>query len=195
MNTKDFIRLGIPLGEATRRATDFVSKFILSGGDKTRLEQEVKAIVANPSAFTEDSLRGDFAKALLSAPPPPRREPIKYRQWGEGLEHEAVMQMERACLLPVAVAGGADAGRACGLRTAHRRSPGNGEYGDSLCGRRGHRLPHEDDGARHSIARIWSGTRIGSRVRLRPRRGLAWVPISRTGVSTRCWTRTGVSAR
>ena len=39
MNTKDFIRLGVPLGEATRRATDFVSKFILGGGDKTRLEQ------------------------------------------------------------------------------------------------------------------------------------------------------------
>jgi hypothetical protein len=31
MNTKDFIRLGIPLGEATRRATDFVAQFILSG--------------------------------------------------------------------------------------------------------------------------------------------------------------------
>src|SRR3954467_2933082 len=105
MNTKDFIRLGIPLGEATRRATDFVSKFILSGGDKTRLEEEVKAVIANPSAFTEDSLRGEFAKALLNAPPPPRAEPVKYRQWGEGLEHEAVMKMEKACLLPVAVAG------------------------------------------------------------------------------------------
>ena len=105
MNTKDFIRLGVPLGEATRRATDFISKFILGGGDKTRLEEEVKAIIANPSAFTEDSLRGEFAKALLNAPPPPRTEPIKYRQWGEGLEHEAVMQMEKACLLPVAVAG------------------------------------------------------------------------------------------
>ena len=105
MNTKDFIRLGVPLGEATRRATDFISKFILAGGDKTRLEEEVKAILANPSAFTEDSLRGELAKALLNAPPPPRTEPIKYRQWGEGLEHEAVMQMERACLLPVAVAG------------------------------------------------------------------------------------------
>src|SRR5436309_5056817 len=105
MNTKDFIRLGVPLGEATRRATDFISKFILAGGDKTRLEEEVKAIIANPTAFTMDDLRGEFAKALLSAPPPPRREPIKYRQWGEGLEHEAVMQMERACLLPVAVAG------------------------------------------------------------------------------------------
>ena len=105
MNTKDFIRLGVPLGEATRRATDFVAKFILGGGDKTRLEEEVKAIITRPTAFTEDGLRGEFAKALLKAPPPPRSEPVKYRQWGEGLEHEAVMQMEKACLLPVAVAG------------------------------------------------------------------------------------------
>jgi tRNA-splicing ligase RtcB (3'-phosphate/5'-hydroxy nucleic acid ligase) len=105
MNTRDFLRLGVPLGESTRRATDFISKFILAGGDKMRLEEEVKAILANPAAFTEDSLRGELAKALLKAPPPPRAEPIKYRQWGEGLEHEAVMQMEKACLLPVAVAG------------------------------------------------------------------------------------------
>src|SRR5438270_4074236 len=96
MNAKDFIRLGIPLGEATRRATDFVSKFILGGGDKTRLEEEVQAVLANPGAFTEDSLRGEFAKALMKAPPPPRAEPVKYRQWGENLEHEAVLQMEKA---------------------------------------------------------------------------------------------------
>src|SRR5213082_2292409 len=105
MNTKDFIRLGVPLGEATRRATDFISKYGLSGGDKSRLEEEGKAVLANPATFTQDNLRADFAKALLNAPPPPRAEPVKYRQWGEGLEHEAVMQMERACLLPVAVAG------------------------------------------------------------------------------------------
>ena len=105
MNTKDFLRLGVPLGEATRRATDFVAKFILGGGDKTRLHEEVAAIFANPAAFVGDPLRGELAKALLAAPPPPRAEPVKYRQWGKGLEHEAVMQMERACLLPVAVAG------------------------------------------------------------------------------------------
>src|SRR6267378_4327989 len=105
MNTKDLIRLGVPLGEATRRATGFVASFILAGGDKTRLEEELKAIIGNPSAFTRDDLRGEFAKALLNAPSPPRNQPVKYRQWGEGLEHEAVMQMERACLLPVAVAG------------------------------------------------------------------------------------------
>ncbi len=95
----------MPLGEATRRATDFISRFILSGGDKTRLEAEVKAVVANPREFTDDPLRGEFARALLKAPPPPRADPVRYRQWGEGLEPEAVMQMEKACLLPVAVAG------------------------------------------------------------------------------------------
>src|SRR5438045_9488083 len=105
MNTKDFIRLGIPLGEATRRATDFVSQFILSGGDKNRLEEELKAILSNPALFSEDPLRKELAKAIANAPPPPRAEPVKYRQWGEGLEHEAIMQMERACLLPVSVAG------------------------------------------------------------------------------------------
>src|SRR5438477_2385330 len=105
MNNKDLIRLGVPLGEAQRRATDFISKFILGGGDKSRLHEEVEAIVQNPSAFVEDLLRGEFAKALLKAPPPPRAAPVKYRQWGEGLEHDAVMQMEKACLLPVSVAG------------------------------------------------------------------------------------------
>src|SRR5689334_19021850 len=43
MNAKDFVRLGVPLGEASRRATDFISKFILGGGDKSRLHEEVSA--------------------------------------------------------------------------------------------------------------------------------------------------------
>jgi tRNA-splicing ligase RtcB len=120
MNAKDFLRLGVPLGEATWRATDFVAKFVLGGGDRSRLHKEVAAIIANPSAYAGDSLRGEFAKALIWSrrpssglrPPSPapaseglRVEPVKYRQWGEGLEHEAVMQMEKACLLPVSVAG------------------------------------------------------------------------------------------
>ena len=105
MNARDLLRLGVPLGEPTRRATDFVSQFILGGGDKSRLEEEVRAIVANPELFEEDPLRKEFARAVANAPPPPRAVAVKYRQWGEGLEEEAVMQMERACLLPVSVAG------------------------------------------------------------------------------------------
>ncbi|HEX5397882.1 MAG TPA: RtcB family protein [Verrucomicrobiae bacterium] len=42
---------------------------------------------------------------MLNAPPPPRAEPVKYHQWGEGLDEQAVMQMEKACLLPASVAG------------------------------------------------------------------------------------------
>ena len=105
MNTKDFLRLGVPLGEAMRRATDFVANYILGGGEKSRLHEAVAALVANPSAFVDDPLRVEFAKALLKAPPAPRAQPVKYRQWGEGLDHDAVMQMEKACLLPVSVAG------------------------------------------------------------------------------------------
>jgi hypothetical protein len=95
MNPKDFLRLGVPLGEATRRATDFVAKFILGGGDKSRLREEVAAIVANPSPFVDAPLRGEFAKALISTPHPSplsgrggegevsaRRVPVKYHQWG-----------------------------------------------------------------------------------------------------------------
>jgi tRNA-splicing ligase RtcB len=105
MNAKDFLRLGVPLGEATRRATDFVAQFILKGGDASKLADEIKAIVANPTLFGEDPLRKDFAKAVANSPPPPRAAPVKYRQWGEGLESEAVMQMEKACLLPISMAG------------------------------------------------------------------------------------------
>jgi tRNA-splicing ligase RtcB (3'-phosphate/5'-hydroxy nucleic acid ligase) len=105
MNTKDFLRLGVPLGEATRRATDFVAQYVLSGGDKSKLEDEVKSIVANPALFSGDPLRREFARSVANAPPPPRAVPVKYRQWGEGLEHDAVMQMEKACLLPVSLAG------------------------------------------------------------------------------------------
>lgn len=105
MNTKDLTRIGVPPGQPQRRAIDFITQYILEGGDKSRIEHELKAIVANPAMYAEDPLRSDLAKSLVNAPPPPRLTPAKYRQWGEGLDSEAVLQMERACQLPVAVAG------------------------------------------------------------------------------------------
>lgn len=105
VNSKDLIQLGVPLGEPMRRANDFIAKFCLSGGDRPRLSDEVAQILKEPARFVGDPLRGELAKALLAAPPPAHKEPARYRQWGVGLEHEAVMQMERACLVPVAVAG------------------------------------------------------------------------------------------
>jgi tRNA-splicing ligase RtcB (3'-phosphate/5'-hydroxy nucleic acid ligase) len=105
MNTRKLIELGVPLGEPMRRAQDFMARFVLQGGDKTRLAEEVQAIVNNPALFTDDPLRKDFAKALAIAPAPTRLHPAHYRQWGEGLDREAIDQMDKACLLPVSVAG------------------------------------------------------------------------------------------
>ena len=105
MKTKDLIRLGVPLGEAQRRAVDFISRFLLSGGEASRLEEEIAAVVADPAAFRDDPLRGGLARAIQKAPEPPRAEPAPWRQWGERLDPESVAQMARACLLPVSVAG------------------------------------------------------------------------------------------
>ena len=55
------VRLGVAEGEASRRGVEFVTKFILSGGDKTRLEEEVRAVVADPASFL---------KILCAAPSP-----------------------------------------------------------------------------------------------------------------------------
>jgi tRNA-splicing ligase RtcB (3'-phosphate/5'-hydroxy nucleic acid ligase) len=106
MNVDDLVRLGAPRGEPAHCGVDFVVRFVLSGGDRTRLREEVEAVIRDPSAFIKDPLRGPFAKALLKAPPTaPRAEPAPYWRWGEGLEPEAVAQMNRACELPVSVAG------------------------------------------------------------------------------------------
>jgi tRNA-splicing ligase RtcB (3'-phosphate/5'-hydroxy nucleic acid ligase) len=105
MNTKDLIRLGVPLGEPVERAQAFIKDFIAQGNDGSLLEAEIFQIVADPPAYFEDPLRAAFARALYRPAFTPRAELAPWRQWGEGLEAEAVKQMANACALPVAVAG------------------------------------------------------------------------------------------
>jgi len=105
MNTQDLIRLGVPPGEPTRRGIDFISRYVLKGLDRSRLESELTAVVLNPAEHVDDPLRGEFAKALLRSPRALRPAKAAWRQWGTGLEPEAVNQMARACQLSVAVAG------------------------------------------------------------------------------------------
>lgn len=105
MNTKDLIQLGVPPGEPTRRGMELIARYILKGLDKSRLGDDVAAIVRDPAAFEDDELRGEFAKALIRSERPSREAPAAWRQWGEGLDPEAINQMGRACQLPIAVAG------------------------------------------------------------------------------------------
>ena len=114
MNTKDLIQLGLPLGEPIRLAHEFIQNFIAQGKGGAlpsglelveRLEAEIFNIVANPPAFFADELRAPLARAVYRPAFTPRAELAPWRQWGEGLEAEAVKQMANACALPVAVAG------------------------------------------------------------------------------------------
>jgi tRNA-splicing ligase RtcB (3'-phosphate/5'-hydroxy nucleic acid ligase) len=105
MTSKDLTRLGVPAGECQRRAIDFISAYCLGGGDRSRLTEEVQAVVDKPGEYLEDPLRSPFARALLRTPPPPVLGSAPWRQWGEHLDQEALAQMERACRLPVSLAG------------------------------------------------------------------------------------------
>ena len=105
MNTKDLIRLGVPVGEPIKLAHEFIQSFIAQGDNGAQLEAEIFNIVANPPAFFADELRAPLARAIYRPAFTPRAELAPWRQWGEGLEAEAVKQMANACALPVAVAG------------------------------------------------------------------------------------------
>ncbi len=117
MNVEDLVRLGAPRGEAAHRGVDFAARFLLRGGDKERLRAEIEAVLRDPQAYVKDPVAREFARALLKAPKRPEgspaeaglggeaREPIPCRYWGSDLGEEVHLQMERACQLPVSVAG------------------------------------------------------------------------------------------
>jgi tRNA-splicing ligase RtcB (3'-phosphate/5'-hydroxy nucleic acid ligase) len=88
-----------------RRGVDFISRYILKGLDRTLMEGEVRAVMADPARFAKDPLRGGFAQALLRTGRKVIPAAASWRQWGDGLEPEAVNQMARACQLPISVAG------------------------------------------------------------------------------------------
>ncbi|HVF70152.1 MAG TPA: RtcB family protein [Chthoniobacterales bacterium] len=105
MNTQDLRNIGVPPGEAMKRAHAFIVAFRESGGDMKQLASEIGAIVANPAAFLGDPLREEFARSLYVPVFKQRETLAPWAQWGSGLEPEAVKQMANACALPVSVAG------------------------------------------------------------------------------------------
>jgi len=105
MKTKDILKLGVPLGKPMDEAFIFISAFCTGGGDKESLGAEISAIVAAPSTFAEDPLRGPLATAL-QAPDlyMPGKPPAPWKQWGSDIDDMALKQIEAASLLPISVA-------------------------------------------------------------------------------------------
>lgn len=106
MNKKQLMKLGVPehcVGEAIQAVRDAAMTGAIKGkyGPK-----RIAEVLAAPATFTGDALFGAFAKALLDPEneAAPAREPIACRIWGrEGIDVNAIQQMEDACCLPNAV--------------------------------------------------------------------------------------------
>ena len=105
MKTNDLIQLGVPQGAAIQSGMDFIAKFMAQGGESTRLEDELGAIIAKPEAFLGDPLREGLARDLYAPAYKQRDALAPWTQWGSGLDAAAVQQMANACALPLAVAG------------------------------------------------------------------------------------------
>jgi tRNA-splicing ligase RtcB len=105
MNNDDLTRLGVPPGDAMKLSYAHIKRLFAIGMDRTQVEGDISAIVADPPAFFADESRAALARAIHRPSFIPRSEPAPWRQWGKGLEPAAVQQMGNACALPVAVAG------------------------------------------------------------------------------------------
>ena len=110
MKAKDMRRLGIPHGECTGEASEAVASAREAGVDDRDIRTELKAVVADPSSYTESDRWAALARALLEVASKqagfvPRETPAPYRVWGEGHEETALEQMERAVSLPISVMG------------------------------------------------------------------------------------------
>lgn len=112
MNNQDLIRLGVPQGDALKLSYEHMRHMFARGLDR----EQVEADIAEFLPIRRRSLAMSCVRRWLAIYRPaftPHAELAPWRQWGEGLEAEAVKQMANACALPVSVAG-----HSCRMRTS-----------------------------------------------------------------------------
>ena len=111
MKTREIVNLGVPKGPAVTAAQRAIAAAAKDKGmDRKALRAVLRAVVEDPGAFTGDGLWGELADMLTRtttarARYEARGEPAPWRQWGRGLDENAVRQLECASMLPVAVRG------------------------------------------------------------------------------------------
>lgn len=105
MNRKQLAKLGVP-DYLAEEAVQVIQSAVAAGQRGKAARQLLVSVVENPSAYLEDSLAGQFAKALLDEGTVEEIEPVDYAVWGdEFIDENSHQQMREACSLPQAVAG------------------------------------------------------------------------------------------
>jgi len=110
MNARTFARLGVPRGAAMAAAGTAVRRARQAGIPKRDISPLIEAVVQSPDDYLQDEFFAELAAVIVDqqskqADFVPRDQPAPYRIWGEGLDHNAVQQIENAVQLPVAVRG------------------------------------------------------------------------------------------
>jgi len=110
MKTRDFVRMGIPAGPPLEEAQRLMQATKARKGSTSALLEDLRRVAESPGTFTEDPVYATLARRIVDdrqskAGFVPRDARAPYRIWGEGLEPDAVTQLQNACSLPVAVAG------------------------------------------------------------------------------------------
>jgi tRNA-splicing ligase RtcB len=112
MKPKDMIKLGVPEGEPLKEAICAARRAAAKGTKKRELLERVCAVLESPVDFADDAVFGALSKALREHPEAdaaqvfkPRESRAPYTVWGEGLDANALQQMDNACDLPVSMAG------------------------------------------------------------------------------------------
>lgn len=110
MKTRDLVRLGIPAGACAGEAQRLLQVAHGAKQSTRAVLDDLQRVATAPAAYVSDPAYGALARLLVEHAAAadrfvPRAEDAPYRIWGEGLEPDAVRQMQNACRLPVAAAG------------------------------------------------------------------------------------------
>ena len=109
MKPKDLLKLGFQPGPVIGVALKLLPEAKKAMGHRV-LENDLKALVSEPNAYTNHPHLALLAQALIEQTASrqtyaEREQPAPYRIWGKDLEAGAVEQMRNAARLPVAVSG------------------------------------------------------------------------------------------
>ncbi len=110
MKNKELLKLGYPK-QLLKLARASIVEAARAGMTKKELRQVVRHLVNDPEYYLHHGHFGQLARALLEPPSMQpeagrvRSTPVPYTKWGDGLDPNAVEQMENACRLPISVQG------------------------------------------------------------------------------------------
>jgi tRNA-splicing ligase RtcB len=75
------------------------------GMSKSQIRDALRAVVADPDAYTSHARFAELAELLSTSNYVERDEPAPWAMWGEDLDEKSIEQMRNACRLPVARRG------------------------------------------------------------------------------------------